>query len=69
VYVVGHDPVTDGRVRLVNIHILHAAGFALVLGVLATIAARSVLPLLGAAGTCGWMAWQYNAAARRQNGD
>jgi hypothetical protein len=65
VYEVSGQPPSPARTQMVNAHITNATVVVMALGVGAGVVARSAVPVVAAAGVSAWLAWQYNAAARR----
>ena len=62
---VSAQPPSPARTTLIRAHVVHASALSLALGLGAAILGRSAYPLIGAAVASGWMAYQYDQAARR----
>jgi hypothetical protein len=62
---VSGQPPSPARTALIRAHVVHASVLSLALGLGASIVGRSAYPLIGSALAAGWMAYQYDQAARR----
>jgi hypothetical protein len=65
VYEVSGQPPSPARTSVVRAHTAHAAVVVVLVGLVATVATRSVWPVTAAGAAAGWLAWQYDTAARR----
>jgi hypothetical protein len=61
---VRREQPTPASVAAVRGECVRAAGVVLAIGAGVSILARSVMPLVGVAGTVGWLWWEYDRAAR-----
>lgn len=64
-YEVGAAPADPSRVSLARTHVKNAAIVSLALGIGAAAVCKSPMPLIAVVAAVGWMAWQYDSAARR----